>query len=232
MAVRQVFYEPEYDVVPQAIFWRALKCFTMLIREGADGLGLFEAASFEIGNDIKFDLRSYSGHPKFTVTLYLPGDIVEEGQISEIIKIVIDEMIIARSALTWQRGQDFEYGKLERVPTDRLREEEARILVLKIAATQPDFVASVDFIKKEVPTYIELSPDDKKRSETRKNELLWQQIVRNVTSSHQTGKRGLFGQGFAEKIPRGIKLTERGIAYLKSLGFSVPTFSSLENRAL
>jgi hypothetical protein len=61
-------HEPDYDVTPQAIFWRAQKYFTVPIRDGEDGLDAFQAASFAIGNDVRFDLRTYAGHPAFTLT--------------------------------------------------------------------------------------------------------------------------------------------------------------------
>lgn len=142
-------YEPDYDVTPQAIFWRALKYFTSLIREDEDGLDEFQAASFTIGNDIRFDLRTYAGHPEFTVTLYLPTDINNKEEVSRIIKIVVKEMIIPKSAVAWQRGEPFTYGDLKRSRSDRLREPEARILALKIAAQQPNRTASMQFIKRE-----------------------------------------------------------------------------------
>src|SRR5580693_9119804 len=92
-------YQPDYDVTPQAIFWRALKYFTVLIRQGEDGLDEFRAASFAIGNDIRFDLRTYAGHPEFTVTLYLPNDINDKEEVSRVIKIVIRDMVIPKSAV-------------------------------------------------------------------------------------------------------------------------------------
>src|SRR5208337_5505072 len=146
MAIRRLSYEPDYEVVPHAIFWRPLKYFTMIIRESEDGLDLFQAASFAIGNEIKFDLRFYRGHPELTVTLYLPEEVADEKHISEIIDIVIREMFIPLTAVAWRRGQPFQYGHLERPKGDRLREPEARILVLKIAAQRPNRMASTAFL--------------------------------------------------------------------------------------
>jgi hypothetical protein len=119
-------HELDYDVTPQAIFWRALKYFTVPIRDGEDGLDAFQAASFAIGNDVRFDLRTYAGHPAFTVTLYLPDDINDEKEISRVIKIVLKEMAIPKSAVAWQRGAPSTKEDLKRSPGDRLREPEAR----------------------------------------------------------------------------------------------------------
>jgi hypothetical protein len=211
-------YQPDYDVTPQAIFWRALKYFTVLIRQGEDGLDEFRAASFAIGNDIRFDLRTYAGHPEFTVTLYLPNDINDKEEVSRVIKIVIRDMVIPKSAVAWQRGEPFTYGELKRPRSDRLREPEARILALKIAAQRPDRTASTQFIKREVPKYIELSDADRRRSPTRGNEALWQQIVGNVIS-HQDTQGGPFKKGYATRTSNGLSVTEKGMAYLNSMGF-------------
>jgi hypothetical protein len=211
-------YEPDYDVIPQAIFWRALKYFTTLIRDGEDGLDEFQGASFKIGNDIRFDLRTYAGHPKFTVTLYLPHDVNDEEEISRVIKVVIKEMVIPKNAVAWRRGDPFTYGDLKRPPGDRLHEPEARILALKIAAQRPNQTASTTFIKKEVPKYTELSEVDRRRSPSRRNEALWQQIVGNVISHPET-LAGPFKKGYATRTSNGLSVTEKGMAYLNSIGF-------------
>jgi len=170
--LKNSMYEPEYDVTPQAIFWRAIKYFTVRIRDGEDGLDNFQAVSFLIGNHIRFDLRAYAGHPQFTVTLYLPKEVSDKIEISRIIKIVIKEMLIPKDAVAWQRGEPFTYGELKRRRGDRLREAEATILALKIAAQQHNRTASTKFIKGEVPKYTELSDIDRRPSTTRKNEAL------------------------------------------------------------
>lgn len=211
-------YESVYDVTPQAIFWRALKYFTLAIRKGEDGLDEFQAASFTFGNDIRFDLRTYAGHPEFTVTLYLPSDVKDKEEISRAIKIVIKEMIIPKNAVAWQRGEPFTYGDLKRPQGDRLREPEARVLALKIAAQRPNRTASTQFIKKEVPKYTELSDVDLHRSPSRSNEALWQQIVGNVVS-HQETPAGPFEKGYATRTPNGLSVTEKGIIYLNKIGF-------------
>jgi hypothetical protein len=211
-------YPPDYDVAPQAIFWRALKYFSVCIRKREDDLDEFEALSFIIGNDIRFDLRTYAGHPKYTVTLYLPNDIVDEAEISRIIKAVVEKMSVPKNAIAWQRGEPFVYGELKRRKADRLNEAEARILALKIASQQPNRTASTKFIKKEVPKYIELSGSDLKPSTSRRGEAMWQQIVGNVIS-HQGATSGLFAKGYAKRTPNGLSVTEKGITYLKSIGF-------------
>lgn len=228
MSVRVLRYEPECDVIPQAIIWRPLRYFTLVIREGEDGLDKFKAASFTIGNDIRFDLRVYRGHPQLTVTLYLPEELSDERRITEIIDVIIREMLIPMTAIAWRRGQPFEIGApLERPKDDRLHESEARVLVLKIAAQQPRRAASTQFLKREVPKYIELSRLDRVRSKSRPREELWQQIVGNVIS-HKDVRSGPFALGYAVKTADGLSVTPRGMAYLNSIGFSGSSASDLD----
>ncbi len=221
MTVRILQYDNEEEVVPHAIIWRSLRYCTLVVRDGQDDLDQYKGASFVIGNDIRFDLRVYKGHihPEVTVTLYLPEEIRDEKQIAETVSIVIKEMEIPISAVAWRRGVKFQFGNLERLPEDRLKESEARILILKIAASQPKRSATLSKLREEVPKFFDLSPIDKKQSPSRNNEALWQIVVRNTMSSHTTGTRTIFAQGWAEKIPNGLKVTTLGVAYLNSIGF-------------
>jgi hypothetical protein len=221
MTVHVVKYEPDSDVVPQAIIWRPLRYFTLVVRDGQDDFDKYRGASFTIGNDIHFDLRVYEGHihAEVTVTLYLPESIHEDHGVAGIVSRIIGEMAVPNSAVAWKRGQEFQFGKLERSPQDRLGEREARILILKIAASQPGHSATVAKIHQEIPKYFELSADDKTRSPSRKNEFLWQIIVRNTMSSHRAVDSSIFAQGWAEKTPNGLRVTHRGLGYLNSIGF-------------
>jgi hypothetical protein len=229
MTVTVLKFEPDIDVVPQAIIWRSLRYCTLVIREGQDDLDTYRGASFAIGNDITFDLRVYQGHihADVTVTLYLPENVRDEKRVSEIVSRVIEEMAIPVTAIAWRRGQKFQFGKLERSPKDRLLEPEARVLVLKIAASQPKRSATIGKLREEIPKYFDLSLADKERSPSRKNEAVWQIVVRNTMSSHTTGARTIFAQGWAKKIPGGLKVTRRGMDYLNSIGFSESSGSAL-----
>ena len=221
MTVRVLQYGPEGEVAPHAIIWRSLRYCTLVVRDAQDDLDEYTGASFVIGNDIRFDLRVYRGHihSEVTVTLYLSDEVRDETQIAQTVATIIKEMAIPVSAVAWRRGQKFQSGKLERSPEDRLRESEARILILKIAASQPGRTASSDKLRQEIPKIFDLSPVDKRMSPSRKREMLWQIVVRNTMSSHTRGKRTIFAQGWARKIPNGLKVTKSGLDYLNSIGF-------------
>lgn len=218
--VRAEPFEPDYDVVPQAIFWRPLTYFATTIRQGEDDLDVFRAASFCIGNRARFDLRSYMGHPAFTVTLYLPFAMEDLEEIKVTIRLVIEEMAVPDQAVAWRRGQRYAFGELARPPKDRIREKEARVLVLKIAARCPHHSATTEYIKDNVPEYVELSKEDRRQSASRANEERWRQIVGNVVS-HAGTATGPFATGYAELTGDGITVTDHGLAYLNNMGFSV-----------
>lgn len=101
---------------------------------------------------------------------------------------------------------------------DRLREPEARILALRIAASRPNREASTSYIKEHIQDHIKLTATDLKPSLTRPHEERWQQIVGNVIS-HINTSTSIFNRGFAERTDDGIKVTDLGMKYLAKLGF-------------
>jgi hypothetical protein len=210
----------ESDVLPQAIFWRPLRYFATSYREDEDGLDRFRVVTFSIDNDLSFDLRTYRGHPYQTVTVYFPFKMQTLDEILPAIELVIAETAIPKLAVAWQRDWEFEFGSLRRQDLDRLREPEARILALKIAARCPGHRATTEAIKQQVPDYYPLSEIDLRSSPSRNNEERWQQIVGNVIS-HQKTLSGPFANGYAIRTTDGLRVTDNGLAYLNSIGFSV-----------
>lgn len=209
----------DYDVTPQAIFWRPIRYFSTYVRQDEDGLDTFSAASFEIGNQIQFDLRTYRGHPQFTVSVYMASDF-KSRSIASALRAIIKELSVPKAAVAWQRGQAFAYGQLQRPEADRLREPEARILALKIAARRQNRTATTEFIKKEIAKIYPLSAIDLQLSNSRRREQLWKQIVGNVIS-HRATPNGPFRRGLAVRTDDGLTVTQEGIDYLNSIGFAV-----------
>ena len=105
-------------------------------------------------------------------------------------------------------------------PPGKLREPEARILALRIAAGFPKHEAETSQIKDAVPKLRKLVAADLLPSKKRKNECMWQQIVGNVVS-HEKTSTSIFNQGWAERLQnvKGIRVLPAGLAYLKSLGY-------------
>jgi hypothetical protein len=206
------------DVVPQAIFWRPINYFCRQVRHSTDDFDEYEFATFEIGNWLRFDLRKYRGHPEFTSTLYLQLQFDNAQDINHAVLRIVDEFKIPRFAVAWKRGEEFEYGGLQRRRNDRLRETEARVLVLKIASACPNHTATTDMLIEQMPDFLELSEIDLRISNTRPNQPRWHQIVRNVIS-HRDSPLGPFELGYALRTDNGISVTPDGLSFLARLGY-------------
>ena len=211
----------ELSVVPQAIFSRPIRWFCLNIRIEEDDLDSFEAIGYGLGNALSFEIRHYAGHAHGTSTLYLPFERArDEDDVSADIGSVIRNLLIPLNAVAWRRGERFQHGHLERKLTDRIREPEARILALKIAALQPNRTATTELIKNSIPNFVELSDEDKKPMVKRGGEPRWRQIVGNIVS-HQDSPNGPFVKGLARRTRNGLTVTNAGMDYLNSIGFSV-----------
>lgn len=103
-----------------------------------------------------------------------------------------------------------------REPRIRLIEAEARILALKIAATMPDLEATTTQIKEQMPDYVAFTPIDLEQSDSRGNELKWQQVVGNIIS-HQYSGTSIFTKGYAVRTADGLRVTPEGMAFLDTL---------------
>jgi hypothetical protein len=208
------------DFKPQAIIWRPACYFSPIIREKSDNLDVYRYASFCIGNQVSFEMRTYAGHPQSTSTVYLSFDDDKVDEIRQNVTLIMDALQIPGSALAWIRGQEFRYGVLERPKADRLREKEARSLVLKISAKESARRATTERIKMRVPEMFNLSPIDLERSPSRHTEKKWQQIVGNVIS-HRSSRTSIFSKGFASREGDCLTVTPKGLVYLNSIGFVV-----------
>lgn len=101
--------------------------------------------------------------------------------------------------------------------TGRLREPEARLLALQIAATFPNHEATTTQIKELIPDYRELTAADLAPSKTRNGERMWQQITGNIVS-HKPTSTSIFSRGLATRTRNGIRVTDKGIELLKEKG--------------
>ena len=54
--------------------------------------------------------------------------------------------------------------------------------VLKILADRPGGTATIEQLKKALPDFVDLTDEDRKPSETRRGEEMWEQQLRNLVS--------------------------------------------------
>jgi len=208
------------DFRPQAIIWRPASYFSPIVKQGVDELDEFNYVSFCIGNFVSFEMRTYAGHPQETSTVYLSFADNEVDEIKDKIDVIMRELCLPNTALAWIRGREFKYGVLKRPAKDRLLEEEARSLVLKIVAKEPARRATTTRIKSRIPVEFNLSPLDLEQSVSRPAERKWHQIVGNVIS-HRASANSIISRGFASRDGELLTVMPAGLAYLNSIGFSV-----------
>ena len=99
----------------------------------------------------------------------------------------------------------------------RTSEAEIAKAVLRILAEMHNGEASINQLKKRIPDFIKLTEGDQKQSDTRQNEELWEQIVRNIVS-HKGTEGNIVAEGFANSPSRGkLRITDAGRLHVKNM---------------
>lgn len=102
---------------------------------------------------------------------------------------------------------------------NRVTEAEVACATLQIAASRPNGTATYQRLKKELPRYLKLSAEDRTQSQTRPNEELWEQLIRNI-KSHSNTPGNIICEGYAMHVPRvGYRITDAGRRHLKNKGY-------------
>ena len=92
----------------------------------------------------------------------------------------------------------------------RVTEKRVGMAVLSILAERPNGEATVEILKAELPKHITLSAEDQEGSQTRTNEEMWEQQVRNLKSHNKT-QGNIFHDGMVEVVSRGTwRITSAG----------------------
>jgi hypothetical protein len=90
--------------------------------------------------------------------------------------------------------------------------------VMRIAASQPNGIATYSRCRKEIPVLVHLNAANNAPSQTRPGEPMWHQIVRNI-KSHDIAGTNYIAQGLLQHVPRvGYRITNAGRADLTGLG--------------
>ncbi len=92
----------------------------------------------------------------------------------------------------------------------RITEVEVGHAVLQILASRSNGRATVRVLKSEIPNYLTLSAEDQAGSDTRTNEEIWEQQVRNL-KSHKNTDGNIFQSGYVVSVGRGVwQITDSG----------------------
>lgn len=103
------------------------------------------------------------------------------------------------------------------MPKDgRSTENEIALTILAIAADQASEIATFHRIRKELPERMSLTDGDKKKSTTRHRERMWEQLIRNIKSHHESPGNFIY-DGYLEHVPKsGYRITDKGRRHLKA----------------
>lgn len=98
---------------------------------------------------------------------------------------------------------------------NRTTEAEISWAVLEILYNAHGSEMSVHDLIREIPNHIQLTPEDEQQSETRSNEQVWEQRVRNIRSHHKT-PGNYIAEGFLEHVDGGLRITDAGRLHYKN----------------
>ena len=98
----------------------------------------------------------------------------------------------------------------------RASETDVEIAVVKYLSGLAGHSATIRQIKRALPDFLNLSDADRRKSETRPNEELWEQQVRNIVSHRNTPGNFIF-EGRLEHTPGRLTLSASGNIYAGTL---------------
>jgi hypothetical protein len=98
------------EFVPHAILSVPISYFSELgysVIHSRDSLDEYDGTTFlSEAVHLPIAVRYYEGYPEKTSTVYLPFEIKEVPQISEIIRSLLEEFKLVESDIVWQRKDD------------------------------------------------------------------------------------------------------------------------------
>lgn len=100
---------------------------------------------------------------------------------------------------------------------NRVTEHDVAHAACIVLAARPGREGSMQNLKKEIPNQLKLSTADFAGSKTRKNEAMWEQQIRNISSHHKAPGNFIY-EGFLERIKGGLRLTSAGHLRLQQKG--------------
>lgn len=94
-------------------------------------------------------------------------------------------------------------------------EREISEAILKYLDTLPGGRATIDDLVMVVPSLVTLTADDMRASDTRPNEQIWEQRVRNIVS-HKDSSGNHINLGYLQSWDGQLAITEDGKQHLKA----------------
>lgn len=91
----------------------------------------------------------------------------------------------------------------------KITEQQIGEAVLQILATCDGGAATIAHLTERIPHHVNLSEEDCKQSDTRPNEQVWEQQVRNLIS-HRGTAGNIVAEGLATYAPGTLTITDAG----------------------
>lgn len=92
---------------------------------------------------------------------------------------------------------------------NRTTEAELSAVVLEILYDRPNGRSTVQQLIAAIPRRLVLTPEDQAQSDTRPNEEIWEQRVRNIRSHHNTAGNYI-AEGLLAAVDGGYEITAMG----------------------
>lgn len=100
----------------------------------------------------------------------------------------------------------------------RITEQEIGLAVLKYLFNLHGGAASIASIKRHLRANFRFTDADREQSQTRRNEEMWEQQVRNLVS-HRTAEGNVINDGLIAYSPRRLAITDAGASYARRKGY-------------
>jgi len=101
--------------------------------------------------------------------------------------------------------------------SERTSEYEYSVATLRYLAGLSSGEAMVATIKRRMPDLLKLKPADFEQSNSRSNELVYQQVVGNIVSHRDLSSENFINRGLLSWRPRYLAITDAGRAFLAKL---------------
>jgi hypothetical protein len=96
----------QYEFVPQAIIaetvYELAKRFGSTVEKGHDDLDEYQGTAAWV-DEFPFTVMHHRGHPTDTSTIYLPFEIADVDEITDIVSRIASELKLSPKSVTWQR---------------------------------------------------------------------------------------------------------------------------------
>lgn len=97
---------------------------------------------------------------------------------------------------------------------DRTFEKQMRVIVLRVAADSASGEITTTEAKERAHHFFSPTHGDLEPNPNRGDEPMYYQIIGNVIGSHEGSSMNIYHNGYAERTPDGLRITQKGREFL------------------